>query len=161
MRARKRKKNIRGTSRTSRETGWQDIKVSIRRVETLCTTTSVSRSARVSSRSVALFVNAELRAGARVTGSSRKAPWGFMVPLQLGSEEAREEQQRRRRCPRWGWLTLEGRTVNLVSIGSRQVQGRTVATTIFSLWPAVTFPTKPILFASDHSVRLAEPAVHF
>lgn len=55
----------------------------------------LSRSARVSSRSVALFVNAELRAGARVTGSSRKAPWGFMVPLQLGSEEAREKQRKK------------------------------------------------------------------
>lgn len=53
-------------------------------------TTSVSRNARVSSRSVALFVNAELRAGACVTGSSQKAPWGFMVPFQLGSEERRE-----------------------------------------------------------------------
>lgn len=56
-----------------------------------CTTTSVSRSARVSSRSVALFVNAELRAGARVTGSSQKAPWGFTVPPQLESGEVREE----------------------------------------------------------------------
>lgn len=108
MRARKRKKNIRGTSRTSRETGWQDIKVSIRRVETLCTTTSVSRSARVSSRSVALFVNVELRAGARVTGSSRKAPWGFMVPLQLGSEEAREEQQRKKEVPEMGVVNVGG-----------------------------------------------------
>lgn len=57
------------------------------------TTRSDSRSDRVSSRSVALFVNAELRARARVTGSSRKASWGFMVPpppLRLGSEETRK-----------------------------------------------------------------------
>lgn len=55
------------------------------------TTRSDSRSGRVSSRSVALFVNAELRVRARVTGSSRKASWGFMVPP-FGSD-----QKRRRR----------------------------------------------------------------
>lgn len=71
-------------------------------------TRSDSRSGRVSSRSVALFVNAELRARARVTGSSRKASWGFMVrppsPSRLLDQKRRRgvsEGERKMRCGRW------------------------------------------------------------
>lgn len=84
-------RDLRGTST---ETGWQDIKVSIRGLDLRHTTTtkSDSRSGRVSLRSVALFVNAELRARARVTGSSRKASWGFMVPP-FGSDQKRRGKE--------------------------------------------------------------------
>lgn len=74
--------------------GYQGIDPRVELCHTT-TTKSDSRSGRVSLRSVALFVNAELRARARVTGSSRKASWGFMVPpLRLGSEETRKGRGR-------------------------------------------------------------------
>lgn len=93
----RRRKIFKRPSGTSTETGWQDIKVSILGTyHRHIATRSDSRSGRVSSRSVALFVNAELRARARVTGSSRKASWGFMVlsppPSALGSEETKRRE---------------------------------------------------------------------
>lgn len=111
------------------------------------TTRSDSRSGRVSSRSVALFVNAELRAQARVTGSSRKASWGFMVLpysspyIRLESEETRTREGNDGESERCGKrqrrMVQKGRTVNLVSTDPRQVQGRTVAPT--------TPPSVPLL----------------
>lgn len=75
------------------------------------------RSGRVSSRSVALFVNAELRARARVTGSSRKASWGFYggsSPARRSARIRREARNRAKRRPRRRWMVhREGRTVNL------------------------------------------------
>lgn len=115
-----------------RVAGYQGIDPRVDLRHTTTTTKSDSRSGRVSLRSVALFVNAELRARARVTGSSRKASWGFMVPP-FGSDQKRRGKEERgggggggnrgggggwgRRVGQWTW----------VSTDSRQVQGRTVA----------------------------------
>lgn len=96
-RARERKKNIRrtvGDKCRDRVAGYQGIDPGVepRRARR----GAYSRSGRVSSRSVALFVNAELRARARVTGSSRKASWGFMVPP-FGADQRRQGRDERRR----------------------------------------------------------------